>query len=81
MPCGNVAWDAPELLLQVPTPFASHAFHPVDGFAQSFPYHLYPFLFPLHKGLYLGLFVFVNFWSVAIHDADYRLPKLLQVGV
>eukprot|EP00045_Choanoeca_perplexa_P016718 m.229572 g.229572 ORF g.229572 m.229572 type:complete len:286 (-) comp17342_c0_seq1:2325-3182(-) len=63
---------------KVPTPFASHAFHPIDGFAQSFPYHLYPFLFPLHKGLYLGLFVFVNLWTVAIHDNDYRLPKVLQ---
>lgn len=34
---------------KVPTPFASHAFHPVDGFLQSCPYHIYPFLFPLHK--------------------------------
>ena len=34
---------------KVPTPFASHAFHPMDGFLQSCPYHLYLFLFPLHK--------------------------------
>ncbi|KAK6454010.1 C-5 sterol desaturase [Scheffersomyces xylosifermentans] len=53
------------------TPFASHAFHPVDGFAQSLPYHVFPFLFPLHKVLYLGLFVFVNFWTVMIHDGQY----------
>ncbi|CAG7667557.1 unnamed protein product [Allacma fusca] len=26
-------------LWKVPTPFASHAFHPIDGFVQSFPYH------------------------------------------
>ncbi|KAI9434217.1 C5-sterol desaturase [Lactarius indigo] len=31
----------------IPTPFASHAFHPLDG-----------------------LFVFVNFWSILIHDSD-----------
>lgn len=53
------------------TPFASHAFHPVDGWAQSLPYHIYPFLFPLHKVLYLFLFTFVNFWTVMIHDGNY----------
>lgn len=53
------------------TPFASHAFHPVDGFFQSLPYHLYPLLFPLHKVLYLFLFTFVNFWTVMIHDGSY----------
>jgi lathosterol oxidase len=53
------------------TPFASHAFHPVDGFVQSLPYHIYPLFFPLHKVLYLGLFTFVNFWTVMIHDGNY----------
>ncbi|KAI5953559.1 ERG3 [Candida jiufengensis] len=53
------------------TPFASHAFHPVDGWAQSLPYHLYPLFFPLHKVLYLFLFTFVNFWTVMIHDGNY----------
>lgn len=53
------------------TPFASHAFHPVDGFAQSLPYHIYPLLFPLHKVLYLFLFAGVNFWTVMIHDGQY----------
>jgi lathosterol oxidase len=62
----------------LPTPFASHAFHPVDGFLQSCPYHLFPFLFPVNKWVYLGLFGFVNFWSTSIHDANYKLPKLLQ---
>lgn len=63
---------------KVPTPFASHAFHPLDGFLQSCPYHIYPFLFPLHKWTYLCLFVFVNIWTVSIHDGDYRVPHLLQ---
>lgn len=63
---------------KVPTPFASHAFHPVDGFLQSCPYHIYPFLFPLHKVTYLGLFVFVNIWTISIHDGDYRVPTLLR---
>ncbi|KAH6654769.1 hypothetical protein BKA67DRAFT_691734 [Truncatella angustata] len=55
----------------VPTPYASVAFHPVDGFLQSFPYHLYPFLFPLHRYTYLGLFFFVQIWTVVIHDGEY----------
>lgn len=63
---------------KVPTPYASHAFHPIDGFLQSVPYHIYPFLFPLHKLTYLSLFLFVNIWTVSIHDGDYRVPQLLQ---
>ncbi|KAF8628019.1 hypothetical protein AX15_004136 [Amanita polypyramis BW_CC] len=54
----------------VPTPFASHAFHPLDGYLQSVPYHLFIFIFPLHRVLYLVLFVLVNFWSIFIHDSD-----------
>jgi len=52
----------------VTTPFASHAFHPVDGFLQSTPYHIYVYLFPMNKYLYLALFVLVNFWTISIHD-------------
>lgn len=53
------------------TPFASHAFHPVDGWAQGLPYHIFPMLFPLHKVSHLFLFTFVNFWTVMIHDGQY----------
>lgn len=53
------------------TPFASHAFHPVDGWFQSLPYHLYPLVLPLNKVSYLMLFTFVNFWTVMIHDGSY----------
>lgn len=62
----------------VPSPFASHAFHPIDGFAQSSPYHVFAFLFPIHKLLYLGLFLFVNFWTISIHDGEYHVPRLLE---
>ncbi|KAJ4475638.1 fatty acid hydroxylase [Lentinula aciculospora] len=54
----------------IPTPFASHAFHPVDGYLQSVPYHLFVVLFPMHRLLFLGLFVAVNFWAIFIHDSD-----------
>ncbi|RPB04830.1 hypothetical protein L873DRAFT_1798651 [Choiromyces venosus 120613-1] len=55
----------------MPTPFASHAFHPVDGFSQSLPYHIFPFIFPLHKYAYIGLFMFINIWTIMIHDGEY----------
>ncbi|KAG0300843.1 c-5 sterol desaturase [Dissophora globulifera] len=55
----------------VPTPFSSHAFHPVDGYLQSTPYHIFVFLVPMQKYIYLGMFMFVNFWSVLIHDGEY----------
>ena len=54
----------------VPTPFASHAFHPVDGYVQSLPYHFFVFMFPLHRLIYMSLFVFVNCWTILIHDSD-----------
>ncbi|KAK0291741.1 c-5 sterol desaturase [Friedmanniomyces endolithicus] len=64
----------------MPTPFASLAFHPLDGYAQSVPYHLFPFLFPLHKGAYLALFTFVQIWTVMIHDGEYVANSLLING-
>jgi Delta7-sterol 5-desaturase len=55
----------------MPTPFASHAFHPLDGFAQSLPYHIFPFIFPQQKIGAVAFFVFVNFWTILIHDGEY----------
>ena len=55
----------------MPTPFASHAFHPLDGFAQSFPIHVFVFLFPLQKLAYIGLFLVINIWTILIHDGEY----------
>ncbi|CBF75720.1 sterol desaturase family protein [Aspergillus nidulans FGSC A4] len=54
----------------VPSPFASYAFHPVDGWSQSLPYHIFPLLFPLQKSAYLGLFVFVTLWTVLIRKSS-----------
>ncbi|KAG6914991.1 hypothetical protein DXG01_014025 [Tephrocybe rancida] len=54
----------------VPTPFASYAFHPLDGFLQSVPYHLFIFVLPLHRITYLAMFVIVNCWTIFIHDSD-----------
>ena len=55
----------------MPTPFASHAFHPLDGFAQSIPYHVFPFVLPLQKLAYIALFAFINIWTIIIHDGEY----------
>jgi lathosterol oxidase len=55
----------------MPTPYASHAFHPMDGYAQGLPYHIFPFLFPLQKFAYVFLFIFINVWTVLIHDGEY----------
>ncbi|KAF8457198.1 hypothetical protein BGX38DRAFT_1248622 [Terfezia claveryi] len=55
----------------MPTPYASHAFHPLDGYAQSIPYHVFPFIFPLHKLAYIALFSFINIWTIFIHDGEY----------
>ncbi|KAJ5282234.1 hypothetical protein N7497_012047 [Penicillium chrysogenum] len=64
----------------VPTPFASYAFHPLDGWSQSLPYHVYPLVFPLQKGAYLGLFIFVTVWTVLIHDAEYMPTSVVING-
>ncbi|GCF01544.1 c-5 sterol desaturase [Zygosaccharomyces mellis] len=62
------------------TPFASHAFHPVDGYIQSLPYHLYPMLMPLNKVSYLLLFTFVNCWTVMIHDGNHMANSRVVNG-
>lgn len=58
----------------MPTPYASHAFHPLDGFAQSIPYHVYPYLFPLQKFAYIALFIFINIWTVFIRKTSSSPP-------
>ncbi|KAK2759403.1 c-5 sterol desaturase [Arachnomyces sp. PD_36] len=55
----------------IPSPFASHAFHPLDGWSQGLPYHIFPFIFPLQKTAYVFLFVAINIWTVIIHDGEY----------
>ena len=73
------AWlHKPHHKWKIPSPFASHAFHPIDGFLQSVPYHIYPFLFPFNKILYIVLFIFVNVWTVSIHDGNYSVPNIFK---
>lgn len=65
----------------VPTPFASYAFHPLDGWSQSLPYHIFPFLFPLQKVAYLGLFIFVTVWTVLIRESPSLLITLIPSNI
>jgi len=65
---------------KVSTPFASHAMHPVDAFSQALPWHIYVFLFPIHKVVWLVLFFLLNMWAVSIHDGEFQVPdKLVPV--
>lgn len=50
------------------TPFSAFAFHPLDGFAQSFPYHIFVFVFPMHEYMYLATLFLVGMWTINIHD-------------
>ena len=34
---------------------------------QSIPYHLFIFIFPIHRLVYLVLFVLVNMWSIFVN--------------
>ncbi|KAI5461551.1 hypothetical protein BGZ63DRAFT_414263 [Mariannaea sp. PMI_226] len=54
----------------IPTPWAAIAFHPLDGFAQSLPYHIFVYICPMQKYLYLVLFAMVQVWTILIHDGD-----------
>lgn len=67
----------------VPTPWASFAFHPLDGYLQSIPYHLFVFIFPFHRFAYLGLFVVVNFWTILVkiplYSFSYPCSNLSQI--
>ncbi|CDS14118.1 hypothetical protein LRAMOSA06288 [Lichtheimia ramosa] len=55
----------------VPTPYASYAFHFLDGYAQSIPYHLFVYVIPTQKWIYICMFFFVNCWTIMIHDGNF----------
>ncbi|KAF9130759.1 c-5 sterol desaturase [Mortierella sp. GBA39] len=59
----------------IPSPYSSHAFHFMDGYLQSVPYHVCVFIIPMQKYIYLGMFGAVNLWSVLIHDGEYKLES------
>lgn len=59
------------------TPFSAFAFHPLDGFAQSIPYHLFVLFFPMHNVLAAITISVVGLWTINIHDRmTMRVPGL-----
>ena len=57
------------------TPWSAFSFHPLDGFAQSVPYHIFACFFPMHSRLYLFTLFCVGMWTVNIHDRmTLRIP-------
>jgi Delta7-sterol 5-desaturase len=57
-----------------PTPVITYAFHPLDSFLQSLPYHLYAFVIPLNSLVYLAFFIFSSFWALMIHERVRWVP-------
>jgi lathosterol oxidase len=53
-----------------PSSWSSFAFHPLDGFLQALPYHLFAFLFPVHVVVYAGGIIVVTLWTFLIHEPD-----------
>jgi Delta7-sterol 5-desaturase len=64
---------------RMPTPFVSFAFHPLDDFAQSAPYHLYIFLVPMPELAYFALIGLAAVWTLLIHDRVVWIsPRLIN---
>jgi lathosterol oxidase len=68
---------APHHRFREPNPLIAYAFHPVDSFTQSLPYHIYVFLVPTCFWVYFPLFIFSSFWTVLIHDRVRWVPGWL----
>jgi len=50
------------------TPYSSHAFHWADGWAQGVPYYIFVYIFPFHSLVWIIMFLFINCWTILIHD-------------
>lgn len=50
------------------TPFSAFHFHPIDGYLQGLPYHLFPLVLPFHNILYALTLLMVGLWTINIHD-------------
>jgi len=50
------------------TPYSAFSFHPLDGWSQGLPYHLFVLVFPMHNLLYFFSVFVVGLWTMNIHD-------------
>ena len=53
------------------TPWASIAFHPVDGILQASPYAIFLFFVPVHYFTHVFLLFFSGVWATNIHDSTW----------
>jgi len=51
------------------TPWASIAFHPLDGILQASPYVACLFIVPMHYYTHMAMLFFTAMWATNIHDA------------
>jgi len=50
------------------TPYSAFSFHPLDGWSQGLPYHIFAFIVPMHKIMYMLVLFLVGLWTMNIHD-------------
>jgi len=51
------------------TPWASIAFHPIDGMLQASPYVACLFIIPMHFYTHMAMLFFTGMWATNIHDS------------
>lgn len=67
-------YNKPETL----TPWASIAFHPLDGILQASPYFAAMFVLPCHYPTHVALLFFTAIWATYIHDAmDWNVDPIM----
>lgn len=67
-------YNKPETL----TPWASIAFHPLDGLMQASPYFFVMLVWPCHYLTRVGLLFFTEIWATYIHDAmDWNMDPIM----
>jgi len=60
------------------TPWASIAFHPLDGILQACPYVLWLTFVPCHYFTHVGMVFFTAVWATYIHDAmDWNVDPIM----
>ena len=68
------AYNKPETL----TPWASIAFHPLDGILQASPYVGALFVVPCHYLTHVFLLFFTAIWATYIHDSmDFNIDPIM----
>ena len=57
------------------SPYASIAFHPLDGIMQACPYVILLFFIPVHFLTSMVMLFFTGIWAMNIHVSYYELGR------